>query len=510
MSGEVALQRDKRIAGQALSVLSIALGLMTAAAYVVFVKSQIGAIYSLDYGEGVVWWQSANIDNFQLVYKRLDSFPYMVTHYPPVYHWVVRWFTSLVPDWMFAGRIVSLVASLGVGLAVSVLIYRATPVSNRLTRLAPAVMAGTLAYSVYPVFFWSRYARVDMLALLFVFAGLAAFTLSKREAGRFAAFVLFVLAAYTKQTAIMAPTVCLAAAWAVGRASAVRLAGFGLLTGGLPLAWLTWATRGGFLVNTVAYNRNPWEWGRFRLLLGHQLLLAAPVLLLAGLLMAWGVRRAWRGGLRAMLTGSLYDRAVAVMGMYWLCAAASTVAAAKVGGSINYFLDLDVTSCALAGLLIAGALASGRNPIWALVLPAQLAMLAMAFSQCLYDPQTDAARKARARDYAFLLDAVKREPGIVYAEDISLLMRAGKEPPAEPAIITVLAKVGTWDEAPFVQKLAQGQFGMLVIEDLSKRNLYTPRVAEAIEQSYRGIAVTPSGTVYRPRTVEDHYRAAAR
>ena len=490
------------MAARGPAAAAILLGCATAAVYLAFVASQICAPYSLDYGEGVVWWQSAHIDDFNLVYKRLDNYPYMVTHYPPVYHWVVRWFTLLVPDWMVAGRAVSLLSTLGIGLALGALVYRTTPsTSPRLNRLAAAMFAGTLALAVYPVFFWSRYARVDMLALLFMYAGLATFILSRRsERGQLAAFGLFVLAVYTKQTTVFAPMVCLLAAWVEQPRKAMRLAGFAVLAGSLPFAWLMWATKGGFLLNTVAYNRNPWEWGRLLVFWRDQLLLAGPILLLASVPLVWMMRHASRlGGLRGLVAGDTYHRAVTVLGLHWLVAAASTLATCKIGGSINYFLELDITSCALAGLMLTGGLASGRRREWVLALSVQAVSLVMVLTQCLSTAPKDVVRNTRADAYASLLEAVRQEPGVVYAEDISLLMRAGKEPPAESAIITALARVGAWDERPFVERLEERRFGTLVLEDLSKPNFYTPAVAAAVRRSYEPLTTTSLGTVYRPK-----------
>lgn len=479
----------------------MALSCATALAYLLFVAAEIRAPYSLDYGEGVVWWQSVHIDDFTLVYKPLDRYPYMVTHYPPVYHWVVRGLTCLIPDWMVAGRFVSLLSALGIGLAVGLLVYRVAPDgSSRLNRLAPAFMAGTLALAVYPVFMWSRFARVDMLALLFAYAGTAVFILSKSERGQLAAFGLFVLAVYTKQTTVLAPLACLFAACLDQPKRALRLLGFSLFAGSIPLAWLMWATHGGFLLNTFAYNRNPWEWSRYLGFLRVQLLLAGPVLVLAAVPVAWTVWHALRGdSLRRLVTGDLSQRAITVLGLHALGAAISTLAAGKIGSSLNYFLELDITCCALGGLALAGGLAAGRRRIWALALPVQAILLVMAVSQVAGAANRIEVRRQHAADYASLLDAVRQDPGTVYVEDVSLVMRAGKEPPAESAIITALARAGVWDEKPFVERLEQGKFGTLVIEDLSKPNFYTPAVAAAVRRVYEPLASNSLGTIYRPR-----------
>jgi len=478
---------------------AIVLGCATAGLYLFSIASEIGAFYSLDYGEGVVWWQSVHIDDFRLVYKRMDSYPYMVTHYPPVYHWVVRWVTGIIPDWLVAGRLVSLLATLGIGLVLGGLVYRtAPPKGPSLNRLAAAVAAGTLCLAVYPVLIWSKFARVDMLALLLMYSGLALFILSKRSmAGQYVAFVLFVLALYTKQTNVIAPFVCLLAAWVAQPARAAKLAGIGLLAGVPPLAWLMWATQGGFLLNIVGYNENPWDWDRLGNYFSFQALLAGAVVVPAMLLAVWAARRALRkGGFRAQVEGSLYRRAVAILVLYWLLAGLSTLGIAKVGGHYNYFLEFDIASCVLTGLLLTARLAVRHKRAWTLALAPQVALILVMLSISSSDLPTVALRKLHDRTYREVLAAVQQTPGDVYAEDISILIRSGKEPPAEAAIIVALAAAGAWDERPFLAMLEQQRFGALILPNLS---FYSSGFSSAVQRRYEVARVTVLGTVYRPK-----------
>jgi len=83
-----------------------------------------------------------------------------------------------------------------------------------------------------------------------------------------------------------------------------------------------------------------------------------------------------------------------------------------------------------------------------------------------------------------------------------LLYRAGKALAAEPAIISVLAEHGQWDDTPFVNRIESGYFGLIVSSrfPLTERLMFSPAVQAAIERAYepreRIGAYTLTGPVY--------------
>ena len=62
-----------------------------------------------------------------------------------------------------------------------------------------------------------------------------------------------------------------------------------------------------------------------------------------------------------------------------------------------------------------------------------------------------------------------------------LLLRAGQEVQIEPAIFKMLATVGTWNQAPFLQQLKNNAFAFVIEEDPRR---YTPEMLAAIAQAY--------------------------
>src|SRR5258708_4652918 len=53
----------------------------------------------------------------------------------------------------------------------------------------------------------------------------------------------------------------------------------------------------------------------------------------------------------------------------------------------------------------------------------------------------------------------------VSSEDMTLLMLAGKPVIFEPAIVSVLASVGRWDEGPLVNMIRSGGFAFVITTD---------------------------------------------
>jgi hypothetical protein len=68
---------------------------------------------------------------------------------------------------------------------------------------------------------------------------------------------------------------------------------------------------------------------------------------------------------------------------------------------------------------------------------------------------------------------------------MTILMQAGKEVPAEHAIITALAINKQWDESTFVSRIEHGQFQAIVVRSsLEFRQRFTESVARAVRQRY--------------------------
>ena len=473
---------------------------------------RIGNRYTLDYGEGMVWWQSAHITDYGVVYKPIARYPYTAVQYPPGYHLVTRSAAALSGDWLWSARLISLTAALGWVLVLGAAVYWILPArAPRLERLATALFGPVLILPLR-AFEFTQAARVDALALCFSACGLALFLLSRRSLiGLLLACLLFVAAIFTKQSLYAAALGCLIPTLMARPARGVVLVVFTALCAAVPLAYLSSATHGGFLLNTATYNLTPLSATRLLEAWSRNLAQLAPLAamalvetgLVARRLAYFGVHTV-RRRLVAALERSPFHRATALLTCTLVLAAIQALSVAKSGSNYNYFMELDLTCAVLASLLLFRVLRlpsrAAPAPAVAAVLLYALLLAATAFPAVLepFSPSHRAVDRAREAHYARAVQLVRESAGLVYAEDVSLLMAAGKDVPAEAFTVTTLAQNGGWDETPFVEMIRERKFDAIVIANLAAEERFTPAVRAAILAAYAPRElVGPEYTFYR-------------
>ena len=470
--------------------------------------------FELDYGEGVLIWQAQHVTNLTQAYRSITQFPHVVFHYPPLYHLMSRLVEPATGDLLVAGRLVSVLSTLGVGALSGLIVWSALPRRMpRSVRATGAVAGAALCFSVDSLG-WAFYMRVDIFAVFLEFAGIYLYLQgSRRPQLEYAAFFCFFLALYTKQTMIAGPLACGIVALLIEPGRAVKQIGFLAACAGMTMAALVLMTRGHFFQNLFLYNRNPMSLASLVSILRPNVLamgpMAAaaaglPVAFLAGLL----ARRSGRlARFRAAMRHSPIHRLAAVGGLFLLFAMGVSLTAAKVGASQNYMLEWNLAACPLAALLFADVLYWWRRqrrlqPAFVAILLSPI-LYAHAFggfplNSSLYEDPDGSGREHAAA----VLERIRQVEGPVYSTDMVLLYRAGKALAAEPAIISVLAEHGQWDDTPFVNRIESGYFGLIVSSrfPLSERLMFSPAVEAAIERAYEPRERIGAYTLYRPRS----------
>jgi len=470
--------------------------------------------FELDYGEGVLIWQAQHVTDLTQAYRSITQFPHVVFHYPPLYHLMSRLAEPATGDLLVAGRLVSVLSTLGVSVLSALIVWSALPRKMPLSVRATGAMAGAaLCFSVDSLG-WAFYMRVDIFAVFLEFAGIYLYLQGRRRpALEYAAFFCFFLALYTKQTMIAGPLACGIIALLIAPGKAIKPIGFLIVCAGATMAALVLMTRGHFFQNLFLYNRNPMSLASLVSILRPNVLamgpMAAaaaglPVAFLAGLLAR---RSESLGRFRAAMRHSPFHRFVAVGGLFLLFALGVSLTAAKVGASQNYMLEWNLAACPLAALLFADVLYWWRRQ--RRLQPASVVILLVAvlathafggfpFSAALYEDPDGSGRQ----NAAAVLERIRQVDGPVYSTDMVLLYRAGKALAAEPAIISVLAEHGQWDDTPFVNRIESGYFGLIVSSrfPLSERLMFSPGVEAAITRAYEPRERIGAYTLYRPRS----------
>lgn len=469
--------------------------------------------YELDYGEGIVIWQASHVTKLATAYAPITQYPYIVFHYPPLYHVMSFALSKVTGDMLFAGRLVSLLSAFCLCLTLAWTVYRSVPVRAPLTAaIGGAILAAALPCGLKTMD-WAALMRVDMLGLFLTFAGLAVFILGTQTASRYLAFVLFVAAMYTRQTLVAGALACLLVAVIVNFRQAIKLLFFTAALGAFVLVLLALATHGLVIRHLFLYNKNPFSVHRAISMVRENILLMVPLLTLATasalgpiLDIARALSRGTVSTLPDRLTRSTYRLALFTYTVHFLLSGLISLTAGKEGSNINYFLEWNLSACVLASLISARLIwrwnserASATAAV-AYLLPFFIVVQQAEAARFLFVPN-DAARQdlaERAQNSEALLRILRASPEPVMSEDMTLLYKAGRQVPFEPAICTTLAATGTWDERPLLDLINKKAFSVMIIRELDVSYKYSSGVKRAIKESYLPTEQVGRFTVYRP------------
>lgn len=471
--------------------------------------------YPHDGLEGTLLHEARLLWAGEQLYQPLELYRFVSAPYPPLHPLLLGLADGIPGPHMFwGGRLVSLVAALGVAMLIVLIVSRAAG-----SWLA-GLLGGALFLSAPPVLLWATRIKPDLLGLFFTALGLYMATRATTAAissGRrpwvIAAAVCFTLAFFTKQTAVAAPLAAgLALLAADLRAFLLRRKGhrsglasllaawantltFGLTYLALTLSvWLLLDLRTGgqFTAHVWGLHRGEW-WSAY--LLGKFVALLAPYwpLMLLGMIAL------------ARAIGS--DRAL-VPAWYALVAPITLLGAGETGANHNHLLET------LLALSIAGAVAIGwasgygrrstphpnagigseRRP-FALRIALRGTAIALFAAQIAlaYQPQPWYAPELNLTDPPErYLVFIRNTPGEILADDVGLLLAAGRTLRYDdPSTMGPAADSGVWDQGGLLQEIAERRFSAIMIpvdvanDPIDPSGRWTPEMLAAIRTHYR-------------------------
>ena len=458
----------------------------------------------LDYGEGIVWEQMRLMVAGR-GYGAIDGLPAIVFHYPPVFHLLTAGIAGATGfDQLAVGRSVSFGSTLMIGLlAGSIAATTVRADSSRQTALICGAIATLATFCFSPIPYWAPLMRVDMLSIALSFAGLIlAMKAMTRPTVIIASAALFVAAVFTKQTAIVAPAAVFLTFLLLRPKLAWLMAASCMGIGLVALGAIMVVTDGGFLRHILLYNANRFDVSRLVLIpaaiVAHFPLFAALMIGVASRLQAMEPR--FRGtrslsALRQRLLAAPGDAFFVLLLIYAGLAFLTTAGVAKSGSNVNYLMEWMAALAILLGIVardaanaIFGARRLSGNGLLAnpFILPLLIGVHAvMATPLVDYTVHRSAARTAEMDSLRAMIRAAPRP---VISDDMVLLIQSGAAVQWEPAIFAELASTGTWDEAPFVERVKEGQFAFFITAGTRGQRLfdsrYNPAVADAMDSAY--------------------------
>lgn len=468
------------------------------------------SVLEFDFGEGIVLWQAQHILDTAKTYRNIDTPPHNVTHYPPLYHLAVRAAVGSDGDWLYAGRLVSYVSGLVLVLILGGLTFAILPRGTKpVDRITAAIVSGCSFFLIRPSD-WIRLARVDMLGLALMFGGLALVCAARKKLAReLLGIALMVAAGFTKHAFFTVPAACLLAQLFFDRRRFVILAAWGAVLATVPLFYLQSVTHGGFLLNLLGYNVNPLLLSaltfHLRLLLQEHvglLALGSPLLVYG---IVEGVRHGREKAWLRKVDASTFRWTIFLLALHLCISGVWLAGMGKVGSALNYALPFLLTLNLGAGLTTWYLLTRWKTARGMSIYPLACLAVAVALSQLpdvrpLVRTLPPASEAIATQERNRLIATLKAEKGPIYSEDMTALLQSGHDVPAEPAIVTLLAERGKWDESAFVNKFAQHYWSIVVVNDLSSPERYSPAVRRAIADSYTESERFGETKLFRPRT----------
>jgi hypothetical protein len=491
---------------RALALLAAAALLWRTRGFFAYAAAAVGYPFELGYGEGQVLLHTQRLMACESMYGPVTPLHAVVCNYPPVYHAVVALLALAGVDTLTLGRIVSAAATVLAAFVLAGLAWRlGSRGADRVDRAIGAGLAALLFLTNGYALAFGVLMRVDMLATLLAFTGVLAFLrCADRGTRPHWAAMLFVLAVYTRQSTVAAPLACVLAALAVRPALAWRLTAESAALGLVAFAALQAFTAGQFWVHTVSGTGHAFYWHRSGLFILEMLTTYSIPIVIAAvearrLLMVPAGR--WRSSDRGL------DWDAAVIGVYLVTAFLITFTSGKVGSDVNYLIEFMGVTYVICGAVVARALSAAARltstgtPLWrgpalaALLLPLLLLWQATAGyrdvgAEAPVPGPVIRAEKERVRNL------IAGTAGPVLCEDLTLLLRSGKPVDFAPFEMTHLAARGRWDQGPFLHRIEQREFALIVLEfdlfatprggaELFSYERFSPEMIAAMRRSYR-------------------------
>jgi hypothetical protein len=490
-----ASNRWRLIGGLLLMALLVVLGIHVFGVFSDFATA-IHYPFELDYGEGIVWQQAELIPGPRM-YSTSTDLPFIVFHYPPLYHLLVRAMRLIQPDWLAAGRLVAGVSTIPIALCVAGLVLVATArrgAARSPMEIGIAIATGALVLCLHAVRAWGMYMRVDLPATALAMMGLLVASLAVgRFWGTTAALLLCGVAVFTKQTELPAGIAVFLIALVRNPRAAL---GAAAIAGGVcvaALVFLEMRTDGGFMLNIIRYNMNPMSLEYAKAALWPErpsfpFIILAPVaawfvcrlglpaIAVVAPRAAWGQVRELRRAERPLLCRTL-------MLLNFVLLSPMLLTLLKHGSNFNYFLDWFAAACVLVGIALVDLWRARSTGQWVFVLALTVLILTVGWQPVRLVSGNIASRVPWQQS---VVGRIREADKPVASEDMVLLMRAGKPVIFEPDNASDLSVAGVWDPAKLLQFIRSHGFAFMITrDDIHGRSLFrSADIDAAMREAY--------------------------
>lgn len=439
--------------------------------------------YGLDYGEAPLIDQAKRLIAHEEIYKaNLDEPPYVISNYPPLYISLISILGILTNlPLLQVGRAISLVSSLTSAFIIGKF---ASHLSKR--RLSGMVAAALFLGHPF-VTIWSPLARVDLLALGLSLTALWILYTRWDSWPWLAVAALCLLGAiYTRQTyALAAPVASAVWLWKNNRLRALIFI-TSLVGSCLALFMvLNTLTRGGFYINVITANVNPYRLERMLSMNGMFIQVWPFVIFTAPIQIIREVKR------KDHYEREASRRSFILYGLlpYTCGALLSSFTVGKVGSNVNYFLELSSAlaiwiGCSTAKPMSKVTIRKGQI-ILSLLILCQIIWSLTANWLISYRVITEKWSKLSEYEEVFQEVRQAASRGPILADDyLFMVILAGQRIYYQPFEYYQLYNAGIWAPTNLVAEIQDRKFSLVLLNKPGS-HLYQERWPSSITQAIK-------------------------
>ncbi len=429
--------------------------------------------YPMQGSESLIVWEAQRLADGQSIYVANDPnrHGFVSGPYTPLYFLAVAATLKLTTTVYTGGRLITLGAWLI--LLVTTLAFVGAGKQRERWLAGLIAMSGLAIFT--PGILWAVRVKPTIPALALAGLGLLIVQRTWRSADQryLWALVPLIAAYFTKQTTLAAPIAAtLFLLFYAGWRKAGRFVSVGLLGGAVPFALLTVLTEGQFLRHIVTDRRLAWE---------PQLVLNFGGLFLRDY---WPLLAA--ACVAALLLVRWRERSIAPL--YFVCATLLVITIGVEGADHDHLIELAFASALVFGSGLAVALTrtgAGRWWVWPLLSLLVVQVWTAWEPDRWYASEYVAPSQQVRRQLDLIVTNIRNTPGDVLAEEIGLIILAGKDVPYDdPQAMAALARVGRWDQQQLLDDLQSRRFSLVILPANPRDALWTPEVLAAIRANY--------------------------
>jgi 4-amino-4-deoxy-L-arabinose transferase-like glycosyltransferase len=438
--------------------------------------------YDWDEDEGYHVYFAKCLLQGQTIYGDINQVPMLPQTYPPVHAAVLSLFVSGLGATLFAGRLLSMLAVVGIAGVVLAAVRQETGRWS-LGALAAALVVGSPYFTV-----WGPLCRVDSLMVFFVLSGLLLLRQYPRSrAALVAGLLLLLLACYTKQQAVVLLPTGFLHLWRSNRRTALlSLAGFAGAGLAALLGLQLWSG-GYFWPNVVTAQTTEF---RFELVIAR----LKDFLPLHGLLVA---------GATGWLVYQIRARRLNFWSVFALNSAVFVILAGKNGAELNYYLA-PVVAVTICSVLALDRVWRSLPAHWAAGTVAEVMILLLVLQGLIfwfYPFRAPTAADVQAGDK--LLALVRNCSGDPLIERRAMFsVLAGRKPQADFCLLFFLHEQDLareeaasshgsyrprWEPSALVQAIREKRFPLIIMEP----KVVPDEVVSAVSTNYQTLMKQP-------------------